>query len=73
MDRMPLPQPRSSTGFPGAAYRSSPARHSWVEAWLPVPKVRPGFRYSAALPGGTGSSRSHSGTIYSRSPTLMGL
>ena len=25
-------QPRSSTGFPGTVYRSSPMRQSWVEA-----------------------------------------
>ena len=63
MERIPLPQPRSSTGFPGTVYRSSPMRQSWVEAWLPVPKVRPGLRYRGAFPAGTGSPRSHSGTM----------
>ena len=44
MDRMPEPQPRSSTLAPGFTDCSVHSRHSRVEAWLPVPKVRPGLR-----------------------------
>ena len=63
MARIPLPQPRSSTGWPGTTYFSTPSRHSRVVPWLPVPKIRPGFRYTAVRPSGTVLPRSHSGTI----------
>ena len=62
MERMPLPQPRSSTGRPVRVCSSTPSRQSWVDAWEPVPKVRPGLRYRGLRPSGTGSSRIHSGT-----------
>ena len=73
MERIPLPQPRSSTRSPCRVWASTPSRHSWVEAWDPVPKVRPGLRYSGLRPWGIGSSRSHWGTTYSRWPIARGL
>ena len=64
MAKIPLPQPRSSTRSPGCTWASTPSRHSWVEAWDPVPKVRPGFISSRVAPSGMAAvSRSHSGTM----------
>ena len=71
MDRIPLPQPRSSTLSPPWMYLSSDCRHSRVVAWLPVPKVRPGFSTSFIRPLALVSS--HWGTTSSRSPISMGL
>ena len=73
MAKMPLPHPRSSTRSPFRVQASSPSKHSWVEAWDPVPKVSPGFISSRVAPEGMSAvSRSHSGTMYSFPPTAMG-
>ena len=73
MARIPLPQPRSSTRSLGFVWASTPSRQSCVEAWEPVPNVRPGFISSRVTPAGISAvSRSHSGTMYSFSPTARG-
>ena len=71
MDRMPLPQPRSRIFSPPRMYLSSACKHRRVVAWLPVPKVSPGFSTSFTRPSSRASS--HWGTTSSRSPISMGL
>ena len=43
-DKIPLPQPRSSTRSPPRTRPSRAVRHRRVVAWAPVPKVSPGSR-----------------------------
>ena len=71
MERIPLPQPRSSTRLSGAASVSMASRHMRVVAWLPVPKMRPGSSRSATRPSAGCSS--HAGTTTSFSPIGRGL
>ena len=72
MPSMPLPQPRSSTNFSGAAYLSSASRHIRVVACPPVPKARPGSSRSISRPGASGIG-SQTGRMSSLSPISMGL
>ena len=49
-DRMPLPQPMSKKSMPGVTYFSKSSRHRRVVSWVPVPKARPGSRWSTVRP-----------------------
>ena len=62
IDRIPLPQPMSSTFSPSTGSLSSIERTSRVVLWPPVPKAMPGFRSSCFCPGFK-STFSHSGTM----------
>ena len=71
MERIPLPQPMSSTVAPGVTTFSRVSRHRRVVGCDPVPKARPGSMCSTLRPS-VGSASSQVGRISSLSPTGMG-
>ena len=71
-ERMPLPQPMSRTSAPAGRCFSISSMQSRVVSWAPVPKAKPGSRFSTARPWGSKFS-SQTGRMSSLSPTGMGL
>ena len=72
MDRMPLPQPKSSTRSPPFITSSSVSITSFVVWCCPVPKVEAGSISRMRSPA-AGSTSSHEGFITRLLPTRNGL
>ena len=72
MDKMPLPQPTSSTVVSGVKNCSSVSSTSRVVSCPPVPNAMPGSMDSTVRPSAL-SADSHVGQISSFSPTANGL